>query len=460
MYNHLVNQIKSINYNPLKLLETLADNQAAINSTEYVNYGQLYAAAQNLAQQFPVAPSEQSICIGVTGQLGIATIVALVAIVLSGNHYVYVDAKQPVSWLEQQLKRLDCRLILSGSDILPGNIPKDIPLLHFNVDTRPTSLCFADTPASHAAYVNFSSGSTGEPKAIVGILLPNETFDVLSLLRHEFPDVEFEYHVHNDRGLALANTLNVIQAGVNWHSTSCNGIGERAGITDTFQLITLLATRFEQSRFNITNILAVSELTEAYSRIPVSPMQPVVGKNAFVHVARLHQLAMQQDSAAYSIFDPERINNRVSLERFTPLQQQELFLTPFEKSATELKYHRHGPGKRFVMLDKRLVDGSLYYFIARQFSMAGADDSAETGHVDSHIHNCDSVFLFLGDGQDYAGLEVEVDLGGEIRRLHSPSSVFIPAGVAHSYRFIRGCGTYINFVHKGDYHDSLLEITQ
>ena len=294
----------------------------------------------------------------------------------------------------------------------------------------------------------------------VGILLPDETFDVLSLLRHEFPDVVLEYHVHNDRGLALANTLKAIDAGVAWISTSCNGIGERAGITDTFQLITLLATRFNQNRFAISRILAVSELVEAYSRIPLSPMQPVTGKNAFVHVARLHQLAMQQNSAAYSIFDPELIKGHVSLERFTPLHQQELFLTPFEKSSTELKYHRHGPGKRFVMLDKRLVDGSPYYFIARQFSAAGADASAETGHVDSHIHNCDSVFLFLGSGHDYAGLEVEVDLGGEIRRLHSPASVFIPAGVVHSYRFIRGCGTYINFVHKGEYHESLLEITQ
>lgn len=56
----------------------------------------------------------------------------------------------------------------------------------------------------------------------VGILLPDETFDVLSLLRREFHDVEFEYHVHNDRGLALANTLSAIKAGVRWHSTSCN----------------------------------------------------------------------------------------------------------------------------------------------------------------------------------------------------------------------------------------------
>ncbi|HBO0644625.1 TPA: 2-isopropylmalate synthase, partial [Pseudomonas aeruginosa] len=212
----------------------------------------------------------------------------------------------------------------------------------------------------------------------VGILLPDETFDVLSLLRHEFPDVVFEYHVHNDRGLALGNTLAAIQAGVQWHSASCNGIGERAGITDTFQLLTLLHTKFAADRFNLKNVLAVSELVEAHSRIKRSPMHPVVGENAFVHVARLHQLAMQENQDAYSAFDPELINGRVSLQRYTPMHRQSLFLTPFEKSASELKYHRHGPGKRFVMLDRRLLDGSPFYFIARQFHDVG---DGGPGHV-------------------------------------------------------------------------------
>lgn len=138
----------------------------------------------------------------------------------------------------------------------------------------------------------------------------------------------FEYHVHNDRGLALGNTLAAIQAGVQWHSASCNGIGERAGITDTFQLLTLLHTKFAADRFNLKNVLAVSELVEAHSRIKRSPMHPVVGENAFVHVARLHQLAMQENQDAYSAFDPELINGRVSLQRYTPMHRQSLFLTP------------------------------------------------------------------------------------------------------------------------------------
>jgi 2-isopropylmalate synthase len=289
----------------------------------------------------------------------------------------------------------------------------------------------------------------------VGQLLPQETYDLLSLLRHEFPDVVFEYHVHNDQGLALACSLEALRAGVEWLSTSCNGIGERAGITDTFQLAALLHTRYDLHHFRLREARGLSQLVEVFSRIWRSPMQPLVGENAFVHVARLHQLAMLEDPQAYSVIDPALMNGHVTLEKDVPLAMQDLFAQPFEKSATELKYHRHGPGRRFVMLDQRLVPSSPYYFIARK-----VDEIAPTepGHVDSHIHRCDSVFMFLGDGDGYQGLEVEVTVGERRRTLQSPASVFVPAGFRHTYRFLSGRGTFINFVNNGSYNQSLIEI--
>jgi 2-isopropylmalate synthase len=295
-------------------------------------------------------------------------------------------------------------------------------------------LCFADT---------------------VGMLMPSETFDVLSLLHQEFPSLVLEYHVHNDRGLALANSLEAIRAGVSWVSTSCNGIGERAGITDTFQLATLLYTRHGQSRFRLKGARVLSELVETYSRVQRSPLQPVVGTNAFSHAAKLHQTAVGQNVAAYNIMDKELLEGALVLEKHPAMHEVEVFLQPFEKSSTELKYHRHGPGTRYVMLDHRLLKASPYYFIARKVECVAGD---EKPHVDSHHHNCDSVFLFLGDKADYRGLEVEVMVRGETRRLTSPATVFVPAGAVHSYCFIAGEGSFINFVHKGEYGQSLLEI--
>ncbi len=254
----------------------------------------------------------------------------------------------------------------------------------------------------------------------------------------------------------MANTLAAIDAGVQWHSTSCHGIGERAGITDTFQLIIYLAQKKNETRFNLNQFPLLSKLVEAFSRIRLSPMHPVVGDNAFNHVARLHQLAARDQDSTYNSLNPGAFDRAPSLEKHAPLTSDRLFVEPFEKSATELKYHRHGPGKRYVMLDKRLLDASPYYFIARQFS--DDDGVPMLGHVDGHTHKCDSVFLFLGAADDYKGLSVEVIVGDEKRVLESPSTVFVPAGVHHTYRYINGKGTYINFVHSGDYNSSLLDV--
>lgn len=290
----------------------------------------------------------------------------------------------------------------------------------------------------------------------VGYLIPSETYEVLSILTREFPQIEFEYHVHNDRGLAFANTLEAIKAGVRWLSCSCNGIGERAGITDTFQLATFLHEKNRDRCFLLDRARALSELVSVFSRIDRSPMHPIVGDNVFSHAAKLHRLANGKNSNSYNVFDSHLFNAGPPPEKHPPMREASLFLQPFEKSSTELRYHRHGPGKRFVMLDYRLLAASPYYFIARKVDVI---DPGEQGHVDSHRHNCDSVFMFLGDGEDYQGLTVEVSIDGKAKVLRSPATSFVPAGAKHSYKFVDGKGSFINFVHKGEYESSLLEIS-
>jgi hypothetical protein len=55
------------------------------------------------------------------------------------------------------------------------------------------------------------------------------------------------------------------------------------------------------------------------------------------------------------------------------------------------------------------------------------------GHVDVHVHDCDSAFLFWGDQVDGAGLICEVEIEGERHLISSPASIFIPAGILHTY---------------------------
>lgn len=100
-----------------------------------------------------------------------------------------------------------------------------------------------------------------------------------------------------------------------------------------------------------------------------------------------------------------------------------------------------------------MPDARQYCIVRRIPEM---DDYGE-GHVDVHRHCVDSVFLFIGHGPALRGLTVEVRLGAETFVVESPSSVFIPSGLLHSYRVLAGAGLFINHVQTGDYNSSLLD---
>lgn len=54
---------------------------------------------------------------------------------------------------------------------------------------------------------------------------PRSVFDLVSLLKVEYPDVELALHLHDTRGLALANVLAAMQAGVSHFDGAIGGIG-------------------------------------------------------------------------------------------------------------------------------------------------------------------------------------------------------------------------------------------
>jgi len=58
------------------------------------------------------------------------------------------------------------------------------------------------------------------------------------------PKIELGYHAHNDLGMAVANTIEMLKRGVQWADTSIGGIGERAGNCDFFSLISVTSRLF------------------------------------------------------------------------------------------------------------------------------------------------------------------------------------------------------------------------
>lgn len=111
----------------------------------------------------------------------------------------------------------------------------------------------------------------------VGCLTPFVTHDIFTELIPRCP-LPIEVHMHNDFGLASANTLVALEAGVTLTSTTIAGIGERAGNAGLEEVVTALHNRYGiDTGIDISHFKNLSELVMQASARSIYPYQPVIG---------------------------------------------------------------------------------------------------------------------------------------------------------------------------------------
>lgn len=123
----------------------------------------------------------------------------------------------------------------------------------------------------------------------LGILSPDETREKVKLMVKNFPNVHFDFHGHNDYGLATANSLAAISAGARGIHGTINGLGERAGNTHLAEIVAVIndKTNFKCD-INEKFVNKASQLVERFSGVNISPTKPIVGENIFTQVAGIH----------------------------------------------------------------------------------------------------------------------------------------------------------------------------
>ena len=112
-------------------------------------------------------------------------------------------------------------------------------------------------------------------------------------------------HCHNDRGLALANALDAYRAGANIIDATTLSLGERAGIVDLAQLLTVLKIDYGVDKWNLSKIVELYDLISKHSHIPIPANYPITGKNAFTHCAGVHTHAAAINPMHYESLNPE-----------------------------------------------------------------------------------------------------------------------------------------------------------
>ncbi len=147
----------------------------------------------------------------------------------------------------------------------------------------------------------------------VGANDPKSVNEIVSLLLQCFPEAKLEVHFHDDRGLALANALAAIAAGVTHVSCSVNGIGERSGITDTCTLIANLVFLGVEEKFRAGCLMELSGAVSEITNVWPDAWRPVVGKNSFTHTSKLHVAASSRNEDCYHWIEPHLLGRSSNL---------------------------------------------------------------------------------------------------------------------------------------------------
>jgi 2-isopropylmalate synthase len=148
----------------------------------------------------------------------------------------------------------------------------------------------------------------------VGYALPAEYAAMFRVVRERVPGsdkVVWSAHCHDDLGLAVANSLAAVEAGVGQVECTINGIGERAGNAALEEIVMAGRVRPQLATFqtgiNSEEIYRTSQLLSYLTGCFPQPNKAIVGRNAFAHEAGIHQHGVLQNGLTYEIIRPESV---------------------------------------------------------------------------------------------------------------------------------------------------------
>jgi 2-isopropylmalate synthase len=126
-------------------------------------------------------------------------------------------------------------------------------------------------------------------------------------------NVPLGIHCHNDNGLAVANSLAAVKAGVTQVQGTINGYGERCGNANLCSIIPTLKLKMSIdciSDVQLTLLTEASHYVSELANLAPDPYSPYVGASAFSHKAGYHMDGIIKWPDAYQHIDPAKVGNR------------------------------------------------------------------------------------------------------------------------------------------------------
>ncbi len=145
-----------------------------------------------------------------------------------------------------------------------------------------------------------------------GGTITSEVTEIITQIKGQIK-VELGIHVHNDNGMAVANSIAAVEAGCSQVQGTINGYGERCGNADLCAVIACLELKLKMKavgRASLKELTEVSRYVSEVSNMKQQDNQPFVGTSAFAHKAGVHINAMLKNPLSYEQVLPESIGNK------------------------------------------------------------------------------------------------------------------------------------------------------
>ncbi len=145
----------------------------------------------------------------------------------------------------------------------------------------------------------------------LGVMSPDEVTVSLKDMLQRFPNYQFDFHPHNDYGLATANVMAAVGAGINTIHCTVNCLGERAGNASLAEVSVVLRDKMGlELGINENHIVDISQMVESFSGKFVAGNAPILGSDVFTQTAGIHADGDKKGNLYVTKLSPERFSRK------------------------------------------------------------------------------------------------------------------------------------------------------
>lgn len=208
-------------------------------------------------------------------------------------------------------------------------------------------------------------------------------------------------HTHNDCGLAVANSLIAVEAGVRHVQGTFLGFGERTGNANLSCIIPDLQLKLGYKCIEddkMKNLTSIAKRVAEITNIALDPQLPFVGGAAFSHKAGMHIDAVLKNPEAYEHISPDSVGNeRVFLMsevagRSTIIEKIQKIDPSITKSSPQVAelvakmkelefegYQFEGADGSFELLARKVIGRYKPFFTLHYYQTNGVNPRPEEG---------------------------------------------------------------------------------